>query len=175
MGTATLVATAKGASSNTYATLAQADQYHDNRVASGTTWSGSSDNEKTRALLWATELMESLWDWNGGVTTTTQVLAWPRSGLWNRNGYALDPDTMPQEIIDAQSEFARQLLVSRRADDNPTEQESLEELKAGPITLKFSGSGTYNKIVPDAVYHLIPQDWGKPRGRKMSTLAAVRA
>jgi hypothetical protein len=119
--------------------------------------------------------MESLWDWYGAVTNTTQVLAWPRSGLWDRNNNALDEDTLPQPVINAQSEFARQLLVSRRADDNPTEQESLEELKAGPITLKFSGSGTYNKIVPDAVFHLIPEDWGTPRGRKMSTLGAVRA
>lgn len=175
MGTSAIDATAKGATSNSYATLAQADQYHDNRVASGTTWGGSSENEKIRALLWATELMESLWDWNGAVTNTTQVLAWPRSGLWDRNNNALDEDTLPQPVIDAQSEFARQLLVSRRADDNPTEQESLEELKAGPITLKFSESGTYNKIVPDAVFHLIPEDWGTPRGRKMSTLGAVRA
>lgn len=175
MGTATLVATAKGASSNTYATLAQADQYHDNRVASGTTWSGSSDNEKTRALLWATSLLEALYDWNGAVTNTTQVLAWPRSGLWDRNNNALDADTIPQPLINAQSEFARQLLVSRRADDNPTEAESLSELKAGPITLKFDDSGTYNKIIPDAVFHLIPYDWGTPRGRKRSTIGAVRA
>lgn len=175
MGTSAIDATAKGASSNSYVTLAQADQYHDDRVASGTTWGDSSENSKTRAILWATELLESLYDWNGAVTTTTQKLAWPRSGLWNRNGYALDDETLPEPIRDATAEFARQLLVSRRADDNPTEAESLAELKAGSITLTFSDSGTYNKIVPDAVYHLIPEMWGKPRGRRMGTVAAVRA
>jgi hypothetical protein len=173
MGTAAIDATAKGASSNSYVTLAQADQYHDNRVASSTTWGDSSENNKIRAILWATELLESLYDWNGAVTITTQKLAWPRSGLWNRNGYALDEDTLPEPIRDATAEFARQLLVSRRADDNPTEAESLTNLKAGSISLTFDDP--YNKIIPDVVYHLIPEMWGTPRGRLRGTLQAMRA
>ena len=81
MGTSTLVATAGASNANSYVTLANADQYHDDRPAVGTTWADASENNKIRALLWATMLLDDHYDWEGAVETETQKLNWPRNGL----------------------------------------------------------------------------------------------
>jgi hypothetical protein len=176
MGTSTLVATAKSTTANSYCTLAEADQYQDDRPAVSTTWADASENNKIRALLWATQLMESLFDWNGYASTTTQALGWPRQGLLERIDVVLDSDTVPQEVKDAQSEYARQLLVTNRAQDNDLESQSISSIKAGSVALVFDSSAAYNKVVPDAVYLLIPQDWfSSVRGRLTGTRNLERA
>ena len=176
MGTSTLVATAKSSTANSYCTLAEADQYQDDRPAVSTTWADASENNKIRALLWATQLMESLFNWNGYATTTTQALGWPRQGLLERIDVVLDSDTVPSEVKDAQSEYARQLLVTNLAQDNDIEAQSISSIKAGSVALVFDSSAAYNKVVPDAVYLQIPQDWfSSVRGRLTGTRILERA
>jgi hypothetical protein len=176
MGTSTLVATAKSSTANSYCTLAEADQYQDDRPAVSTTWADASENNKIRALLWATQLMESLFNWNGYASTTTQALGWPRQGLLERIDVVLDSDTVPSEVKDAQSEYARQLLVTNRAQDNDIEAQSISSIKAGSVALVFDSSAAYNKVVPDAVYLQIPQDWfSSVRGRLTGTRILERA
>ena len=173
MGTSTLVATAGAANANSYVTLAVADQYHDDRPAAGTTWADASDNNKTRALLWATMLLDDHYDWEGAVETETQKLNWPRNGLSTVNGYNLDSDTIPDEIADATSEYARQLLVADRAGDSEVETQGLTDLKVGSIALAFKDN-VFAKNVPDAVVWLIPRHWGRVRGTS-GTRTLVRA
>ena len=176
MGTSAIVATAKSATANSYCTLAEADQYQDDRPAVSTTWADASENSKIRALLWATKLMEACFEWTGYASTTTQALGWPRMGLLERIDVSLDSDTVPSEIKNAQSEFARQLLVSNRAQDSDIESDSIKSVKAGSIALEFDSSAAYNKVVPDAVYLMIPQDWfSSVRGRVTSTRSLERA
>ena len=163
MGTSTLDATAAGASSNSYVTLAAADQYHDDRPAAGTTWADASENNKIRALLWATVLLDDHFEWSGSVETEAQRLAWPRSGLATPNGYNLDSDTVPEAIADATAEYARQLLVADRAADSEVETQGLTNLKVGSIALGFEDN-VYAKNVPDAVVWLIPRPWARLRG-----------
>jgi len=176
MGTSTLIATAKSSTANSYCTLAEADQYQDDRPAVSTTWADASENNKIRALLWATQLMESLFDWTGYASTTTQALGWPRMGLLERIDVDLDSDTVPQEVKDAQAEYARQLLVTNRAQDNDIESQSIKSIKAGSVALEFEEGAAYNKVVPDAVYLQIPQDWfTSVRGRLTGTRILERA
>jgi len=176
MGTSAIVATAKSSSANSYCTLAEADQYQDDRPAVSTTWADASENNKIRSLLWATKLMEALFTWNGYASTTTQALGWPRMGLLERIDVSLDSDTVPQEVRNAQSEFARQLLVTNRAQDSDIESDSIKSIKAGSISLVFDSDAAYNKVVPDAVYLLIPQDWfSSVRGRLTGTRMLERA
>lgn len=163
MATSTLVATAGASNANTYATLAVANQYHDDRPAAGTTWADASDANKNKALLWATLLLDDHFEWEGVVTDEDQKLNWPRSGLVNTNGYNLDNDTIPEEIADAVSEYARQLLVADRAADSEVETQGLTDLKVSSIALAFKSS-VYAKNVPDAVVWLIPRAWARVRG-----------
>ena len=175
MGTAAIVATAKSTTANSYCTLAEADQYHDNRPAVSTTWADASENNKIRALLWATQLMESLFTWTGYATTTTQALGWPRTGLLDRIDASLDSDTVPEEVKNAEAEFARQLLVANRGQDNEIESQGISSIKAGSVFLQFTAN-QYNKVIPDVVYLMIPSDWfSSVRGRITPTRIVERA
>lgn len=174
MATSTLDATAKGTTSNSFVTLAVADQYHDDRPAVGTTWSSATDDAKTKALLWATLVLTSLWEWKGYVTSNDQKLPWPRTGLMERHGGDnLDKDTIPEEIQYATSEMARALMLADRAADNEIEANALSALRAGPIFMQFR-SDIVNKVVPDIVFHLIPGEWGTLKGRASGTIPSVR-
>ncbi len=159
MAIATLVETVGGASSNTYATQADGDQWDFNRPAANTDWSGATSDGKDAALLFATVMMDSLIEWRGGITTpATQVLLWPRQGLIYRYGLAVPTNVIPQEIKNVQSEFARQLITANRTEDSEIETLGIRRIKAGPVELEFD-SDVALKMLPDLVKNLIPKDW----------------
>tara|TARA_Y100000310_G_scaffold9631_2_gene10348 strand:+ start:490 stop:1026 length:537 start_codon:yes stop_codon:yes gene_type:complete len=176
MGTSAIVATVGGASSNSYCTLAEADQYQDDRTPSGTTWSGETDANKNRALLFAATLLESCVIWTGIVKTDTQSLQWPRAGMVAKNNvYPLDDDVVPEELKHAQAEFARQILADvDRTNDNPVETQGITSLSAGSVSLTFSENQAI-KMVPDLCFLYLPQWWVESiRGRSSATRVLVR-
>lgn len=162
MPTPTLVATAGSASANSYCTLAEANDYHDARLFS-TDWTGASTDNQTIALIMATRLLDAMYEWAGWCPTTTQALAWPRSGVPNAHGTGdVDSTTIPTELKYATAEFARQLIVADRSLDSDIETQGLQSLSAGPVSLAFR-DGVRAKVVPDAVVNLLPSWWGRMR------------
>ncbi len=174
MATSELVTTPGAANANAYVSLGVAEQYHSDRPAAGTTWAEASDEEKTAAILWATKLLDSLIDWNGYVVDDVQALLWPRVGMTYPSGYFVPQDVIPIQLQHATAEYARQLLVSDRVADSGIETQGITSIKAGPVSLTFKDS-VAAKVVPDAVFHLIPRDWGTVRGRVSSTRELLRA
>lgn len=175
MPVSVLVETAGSASANTYVTLAVANQYHLDRPAVGTTWATATDDQRNSALLWATKLMDRMWRWVGYPTDNIQALLWPRTGVVKANGWEyVDYHTIPVELQQATAEYARQLLVGDRAGDNQIETLGLRQLTAGPVSMSFKES-VVAKVVPDAVFNLIPSGWGYPAGRAASTRDLVRS
>ncbi len=164
MATSTLVATPGASNANVYLTLVEAEQFHVDRPAAGTTWADASDATKNKALLWATKLMDAMWEWTGFVVTETQALLWPRSGMSYRSGYFVESTVIPDELKDATAEFARQLIAADRAADSDIETQGITSLRVGSIGLEFKDS-VWPKVVPDAVVNLIPEGWGSPSGR----------
>jgi len=175
MGTSAIVATVGGASSNSFCTLAEADQYHDDRSPVGTTWSGETDANKNRALLFATTLLEACVIWTGFVKSDSQALLWPRYGMTKRNTYALDDDVVPQELKNCQAEFARQLLADiGRTDDSDIETKGITSITAGPVSLTFDQDQAI-KMIPDLCFLYLPTDWVESiRGRSSATRVLVR-
>jgi hypothetical protein len=186
----TLVSTPGAVNANSYATVAEADAYHDSRLFA-TDWANADAGKKTVALIMATRLLDSLYDWTGAITSGNQALLWPRVGMWRRTGaghaafnpavgwygesaYAIASDAIPQELKNATAEFARQLIAADRSADSDIETQGIKSLKAGPVALEFKGD-VVPKVVPDAVYHLIPEAWGCARGRASMTQRLVRA
>lgn len=158
MSVSTLVTTAGASNANGYVTLAVANQYHEDRPPVSTTWAVASDAEKTAAIIWATKMLDSLIDWEGSVVDDTQVLDWPRYGMIYPSGYGVDSASIPTGLQEAAAEFARQLLVSDRAGDSDVEAQGITSIKAGPVSLQFKDS-IYSKIMPDAVFHMLPREW----------------
>jgi len=165
MPVSTLVTTPGAANANAYCTLAFAEQYQLDRPAVGTTWSAATSDQKNAAILWATLLMDSLWDWTGHTTDTTQVLQWPRQGMLKRTGWEyVDVHTIPTELQQATAEYARQLLAGDLAGNSDIETQGITSLRAGPVALTFKDS-VIAKPVPDTVFNLIPPSWGSVRSR----------
>lgn len=173
MATSALDATVGGADANVYLLLSEAEQYHSDRPPAGTTWSGASDDTKNKALLWATKLMDVMFDWKGQVVGETQALMWPRIVLYHRNNYQVLSTEIPWELKDATAEYARQLIASDRTADSDVETQGITSLKAGPVALEFKDAVSA-KVVPDAVVNLIPDSWGSPSGRRSGIRAIVR-
>lgn len=146
-------------------------------TASGpTSFTGGDDRDaiKIPALLMATRLLDALYRWEGFAVTETQALAWPRVGLITRNGFSIGETTIPTELKDATAEFARQLIAEDLAANNDAETEGLRSLRAGPVTLEFRDNVTA-KVVPDAVFNLLPPEWGYVRTRRPKAFELVRS
>lgn len=172
----TLIVTVGGVDSNSYETHAEANTYFDERVPIVPPWVASGQEA---VLIMATRTLDALAQpfktlfpgsggqaayyrirrqWTGQAATTTQRLAWPRIGMFDRNGNAISANVIPQELKDAESELAGQLKRSDRTLDNDVVIQGLNSLRAGPVSLGFN-KDIIPQVIPDAVYNLMPQSW----------------
>lgn len=147
----TLDATVGGLSSNSYVTRAEGDSYHECRLFVDD-WTSASDANKDTALVWATSILDSHFDWAGTRFSIEQKLRWPRSGVLDRDGQLFDNDEIPQELKDAVSELARYLLTSDRTAESGTE--GIKKLKVDVIELEFDKHDRTTTI-PDEVYQMV--------------------
>lgn len=137
-----LITTPGSASADSYATVAEADAYIAIR-GFATTWP-TVEADKEKLLKWAALLMNT-WVWLGSAAASTQSLAWPRSGLYDTNGYALAETTIPAAIKNAQIEFAFQLKGSDWTQGLGPIAE--QYVKVGPIEVK----NEYYRPIPSSV------------------------
>lgn len=90
-----------------YLAEADADTYHTNHSGS-TDWSGATTARKEQALRKATQYLDGIYrlDWRGYRKTRDQALAWPRSDVFDQDGYLVDSASLPQALKDATAEAA---------------------------------------------------------------------
>ena len=77
--------------------------------------------------------------WKGSITSTAQLLAWPRTGVEDREGRTIASDAYPPGLIIASYEMCEIL----RAQGNPTASiatGSVSKVKAGAVEVQFKGS-----------------------------------
>ena len=172
----TIDATVGGATSNSYETLAEANTYFDERLPLSTPWVASGD-ASIRALIWATKVLNMMAvphrelrrgcdcnfyytsrTWTGSPATTTQRLAWPRVGMFDKNGNAIPSNVIPQDLKDAESELAGQLLIADTTLDNPIIVGGITSVRAGSVSVSFN-KDIEDHVIPDAVLNLMPQTW----------------
>ena len=169
-----LVATPGASDANTYCTLEDATQYHDNHPQGGMAWTASAVEQKRRALLQATRLLDAHVVWTGYAASTGQALSWPRDGMYDRNDYGVDARVIPPALRDATAEFARHLLhaTDDRTADSSVVSSGIRELVAGPVELTFTGDRP--DVIPDAVWFLLVPSWmARVRQRSKRTASAV--
>ena len=170
----TLDPTVGGASSNTYETLAEAQAYFDSRLPlSG--WDDADD--QTVLLTMATRVLDMMAvphrtlrkgcdcnyyytsrAWTGAPASSTQKLAWPRIGMFDRNGNPIPSNVIPQELKDAESELAGQLGSTDTTLDNATIVGGIKSVRAGSVAVEFKDVIEAH-VLPDAVLNLMPASW----------------
>jgi hypothetical protein len=107
MSAPTIVATAGAADANSYLTVAAADSIADGMVGT-LAWSSASADNKAKALVTATNGLETL-SWIGSRATTTQALAWPRADA-SCGDKTPSTTTIPREVELATFDLANALL-----------------------------------------------------------------
>jgi hypothetical protein len=123
----------------------------------------------------STRLIDKMWEWISIRTDALQALDWPRVGVLAENRLTtIDDNVIPQALKDATAEFAMQLITEDRTLDSDIETLRLKALRAGSVSLTFD-KGVTAKVVPDAVFYLIPEWWGSLRARKQRSIPLVRA
>lgn len=150
----TIVATAGATDANSYSTVADADTYHEGHPYAST-WDDATTDQKIRALVTATRLLDQHFAWIGEVASSDQALRWPRAAAYDRDGRQLANDTVPTVIADGTAELARALLVSDRTD---TESSSggIAYVTVGGIGVKYTeGSVSNPQVIPDAVRAMV--------------------
>jgi len=98
-------------SANSYATIDEGDIYHEAHLYA-TDWTGASDDDKEKALIWASRLLDEQVNWSGGRYSQNQGLRWPRIGVYDADGWVIDSDEIPQAVKDAACEYGRLLIAS---------------------------------------------------------------
>lgn len=158
----TVIATPGAADANSYATLAEAEAYIETRPASWAEtsgWANAEEDDKNRALVTATELLDEYVRWSGRAATTTQVLGWPRACMRDLNRKLIAEDVIPARLRYATIELAAQLLSTDRTADSDADTQGLKSLKAGPVALEFKDS-IQAKPIPDRVWQMVAL-WGE--------------
>jgi DnaT-like ssDNA binding protein len=100
--------TVGGVSANSYVTLAAAEAYFLGRL-SDDAWDEADEATRESALIMATTRLDAE-PFVGSVVSSTQRLQWPRSGVYDRNGYAYLTTAIPRPIQEATFELALVLL-----------------------------------------------------------------
>ena len=106
---ATLKATAGAVDANALATRAEAVAIFEGRQSSRA-WALATEAKRDAALIEATAEFEARLTWRGEKASTTQSLAFPRTGL-ERDGVEVENNIIPQELIRAVSVMADFLLA----------------------------------------------------------------
>jgi hypothetical protein len=108
--------------SNTYIGLADADAYFEGRLHAEA-WTAADDPTKSAALVHAARMLDQYISWLGEKSNTDQAMEWPRWGVYLDGSvyymtpnqpaawvYAIDSDTIPRVLKDAQCELALVLI-----------------------------------------------------------------
>ncbi len=145
---ATITATLKGETSNSYVTLAEANTYFET-APEESTWDDKSDDQKNRALISACRWIDTL-NFLGDRCDNDQALKWPRNN-YHVDNVELVCTAIPSNIKSAQYELARALANDTDAiTGNKGTDGTYEEVKLGDIEVKYNtdsqGVGTINNV-----------------------------
>jgi hypothetical protein len=153
MATPVLIATAGAANSNSYCTVDEANTYMSSRLHIAN-WEEAGTSTKTKALIWATRLLDDAVGWTGYQAGTSQMLRWPRTLMFDTEGNPISPTIVPQFLKDATSEFALTLIGEDTTAETNRDLKGFKFLKVGPIEIKVDAT-TKKPILPRAVQLLI--------------------
>ena len=146
---ATINATIKSETANSYVTLTEANSYFET-APSSTTWDDKTVDQKNRALIAATRWIDTF-VYQGDRCDENQALKFPRTN-YQVDRVELSCSTIPNNIKYAQYELARALANDTDAITGTTGKDgNFSEVKLGDIEVKYNtasqGTGAINNIM----------------------------
>jgi hypothetical protein len=138
---------------NSYISVDDADGYFEDALHAGS-WSEATSGVRAQSLVTATRMLDRQ-KWRGSKTTSDQDLAWPRSGLSDVEGLPIDPDEVPDFMLDATCELALALIEDADIQNQADTGSNISRLKAGPAEIQYFASGTSGPRFPIIIHELI--------------------
>lgn len=132
------------ADANSYADVADGDAYFEAHLYA-TAWTGATEENKAKALVFATRLIDAQFQFNGGRVKPEQALQWPRmdcpdlDGLSNGEAVVAE-DIVPAVVLQATCEQARELLIADRTAAPPGE--GIGTVQTSTATHDGTGAGS---------------------------------
>ncbi len=119
-----------------------------------TAWNEADLTTQAPAAVSASRLIDRQ-QWQGEKTDPDQIPAFPRTGLYYPDGTAVPSDVVPEQVLDANSELAMDLLSGSTVQTDPSTQQQTRRLKAGSVEIEyFNIPGTGTRF-PQTVMELI--------------------
>ena len=115
------------ADANSYADVTDGDAYHEGHLYA-TAWTGATADNKAASLVMASRLIDAEFQSNGVKASDAQALQWPRADCRDPDAVAtsggsgvVTSNVVPNGVVDATCELARELLLLDRTTAPPGE------------------------------------------------------
>lgn len=145
----TLITTPGDPDANSYVSLTEAENYFAGRL-NNSLWELNSSS-LPRALITATRRIDTE-RFSGIRETRSQALQFPRSLIYDADGYPYDANTIPRNLKNAVCELAYFYLQQNERLVSEVElhdAQFLSDYKVGPLSYSFKGDG--NNVLPNSV------------------------
>jgi len=125
-------------------------------AAHATNWRAVSAYDRRLAMVTATRVLDRQ-PWQGAKTSDAQPIAWPRTGVTDKFGAAVDSGTIPQTILDGFAELCELQLADVKLQGKTGTVGNVRRVKAGPAEVEFFDSRFDSTRFPQAVHELVGQ------------------
>ena len=160
-----------------YADLVTARAYLAGDI-NGDSLASQTDDVVSKALVTATRILDRQ-QWLGTATgVVDQVLAWPRTGLTDKDGAPIDDQNVPQFIIDASIELALAIHLDDEVATSEDQGSNLKRAKAEGVEVEFFRPTASSRVTgeakrfPPAVQELVECFLANPGGVSTATGAS---
>lgn len=131
---------------NSYVSLADANTYFTD-YGEPAEWTAASDSEKQVALVKGTQYLDSHYRWvSGEIGSSTQALAWPRDGAYDRHGRYIESTIVPEQVKQAACEAAVRDLQGEILGD--LTQKVVEEEVSGAVRVRYDPNASQGTSYP---------------------------
>ena len=139
-----------------YGPRADADSYFNGKLNRGS-WAGASATDRERSLISATRLFD-LEAWQGSPTdlVTPQPLAWPRTGVTDKNGQTVGSSDFPQDLLYGYYELAQAILDNPELDEAANQDSNIRSVTADVVSVRFFQPVAGTRF-PTVVHNFIKQ------------------
>ena len=153
--------------SNSYEDEAGASAYLSNLLYV-TPWTEATVEDREKALIYGTSLINRLMSWKATKTSFAQALDFPRTGLYDKDGYLVESDEIPKRLKQATAEMALSLIVENRTAERSY---GVEKIKVDVIEIQNSLTDE-KPVIPESVMDLI-KDYGVSQDRDVGIRSGI--
>lgn len=133
---------------DTLVSLARADELLIQDRLHESVWLGLPVADKEAALRWASNTFTVAWDWFGSVSVIGQMLAFPRTGLVDRQGSAIAASVIPADIERGCAQLAADFASKNRPADSALLGLGLKSVKVGSLAIEIDETSPPQLIPP---------------------------